>query len=163
MKKQALQFWRSRAPRERLVLAGGGALAVLVLGYAYVWLPVSRETAQLRETLPQLRAQARQVQADAAEVGRLRARAKPAVVQQDLAALLDARAKEQGLRERIDSIVPLDAAHVRVSAAAVPFDVWVGWLGELHARYGVRVESTRIVADEEAGVVAVEAVFAAGS
>lgn len=162
MKKQALQFWRSRAPRERLVLAAGGALAVVVLAYAYLWLPVAREAAQLRENLPELRAQARQVQAGAAEVERLRARVKPAAAQQDLAALLDARAKQRGLRERIDSIAPTDAARVRV-AASVPFDAWVGWLGELQAGYGVRVESTRISSGDEAGVVVVESVFTAGS
>lgn len=163
MKKQALQFWRSRAPRERLVLAAGGALAVVALAYAYLWLPVAREAAQLRDSLPELRAQARQVQAGAAEVARLKARVKPAAAQQDLAALLDARAKQRGLRERIDSIVPVDATRVRVAASAVPFDVWVGWLGELQAGYGVRVESTRISSGDEAGVVAVESVFTAGS
>jgi general secretion pathway protein M len=163
MKKQALQFWRSRAPRERLVLGAGGALAVLVLGYAYAWLPMAREAAQLRENLPELRAQARQVQAGVAEVNRLKARAKPAAAQQDLVALLDARAKQRGLRERIDSIVPLDANRVRVTASSVPFDVWLGWLGELQAGYGVRVESARIDLGGEPGVVAVEAVFTAGS
>ena len=163
MKKQALQFWRSRAPRERLVLAGDGALAALFIAYAYGWLPVTREAAKLRASLPELRAQARAVEAGAAEVGRLKARARPAAVQQDLAALLDTRAKARGLRERIDSIAMQDALHVRVTAAAVPFDAWVAWLGELQVGDGVRVESTRIDAGDEPGIVAVEALLVAGS
>jgi len=161
MKAQLVQFWRTRAPRERLVLAGGSALLALALGFAYGWLPMQREAAQLRQTLPQLRAQARQLQQDSQEARRLKAR--PALAQQDsLASLIEQRATAGGLRDRIESIVPQDAGHVRVVLPVVAFDAWIGWLGELQARHGVRVESARVEAGEEAGMVKVEAVLAGG-
>ena len=65
MKDMLMQFWRARAPRERAVLGGGAALLVLALGYAYAWLPMQRDRAQLQQALPQLREQARQLQQDA--------------------------------------------------------------------------------------------------
>ena len=162
MKKQLIQFWRSRAARERVVLAGGAALLVLALGYAYGWLPIQRDAAQLRKALPQLRAQAQQMALDAEEAKRLRGR--PALAQDggSLAAVVEERATAGGLREAFDSIAAQDAGRVRVVLPAVAFDAWLGWLGELQASHGVRVESARIQAGEEAGVVAVEAVLAGG-
>jgi general secretion pathway protein M len=163
MKEQLIQFWRARAPRERLVLAWGSALLVLSLSYAYGWLPVQRDAAQLRQAMPQLRTQAQQLQQDAEEVKRLKA--KPAVIQESggLALAVEQRAIAAGLRERIVSITPQDAGHVRVVLPQVSFDEWTGWLGELHTNHGVRVESARIEAGDEAGMVNVEAVLAGGA
>jgi general secretion pathway protein M len=160
MKDQLIQFWRSRAPRERLILGGGSALLVLALGYAYAWLPMQREAAQLRQALPQLRAQAQQLQQDAQEVARLKA--QPAVTQAvgSLVQTIEQGALASGLRERIESITPQDAGHVRVVLPQVAFDAWVGWLGELQTSHGVRVESARIEAADEAGMVSVDAVLA---
>ncbi len=162
MKKQLIQFWRSRAPRERVVLAGGTALLVVALGYAYGWLPMQRDAAQLRKTLPQLRAEAQQMALDAEEAKRLRGRPALARDGGSLAAVIEERATAAGLRDAFDSIAPQDAGRVRVVLPAVGFDAWLGWLGELQASHGVRVESTRVVAGEAAGVVAVEAVLAGG-
>jgi general secretion pathway protein M len=161
MKKQLIQFWRSRAPRERVVLAGGSALLALALGFAYGWLPMQRDAAQLRKALPQLRAQAHQLQQDAAEATRLKAR--PAGSHGgSLAAIVEQRATAGGLRERIEAITPQDAGRVRVVLPEVAFDAWIGWLGELQASHGVRVDSTRIDAGDEPGLVKVEAVLAGG-
>lgn len=162
MKKQLIQFWRSRAARERVVLAGGAALLVFALGYAYGWLPIQRDAAQLRKTLPQLRAQAQQMALDAEEVKRLRGR--PALAREggSLAAVIEERAAAAGLREAFGTIVPQDAGRVRVVLPAVAFDAWLAWLGELQMSHGVRVESARIDAGETAGVVAVDAVLAGG-
>lgn len=162
MKTQLIQFWRSRAPRERVVLAGGGALLVLALGFAYGWLPMQREAAQLRQSLPQLRAQAQQMSLDAEEASRLKGR--PAVVGQggSLAAVIEQRATAAGLRDRVESITPQDAGRVRVVLPEVAFDAWLGWLGELQASQGVRVESARVEVTGEAGMVRIDAVLAGG-
>lgn len=160
MKALLIQFWRARAPRERLVLGGGAALLVLALGYAYGWLPMQRDAAQMRKELPQLRVQARQLQQDAAEVAQLRAQPVVARTVDSLASIVEQRAVAGGLRERIESIAALDTRHVRVVLPQVAFDTWVAWLGELQANDGIRVESARIEASGTAGVVKVEAVLA---
>lgn len=162
MKDSLIQFWRTRAPRERLVLAGGSALLVLALGFSYAWLPMQREVAQLRQALPQLRVQARQLQQDAQEVARLKV--QPAVTREagSLALAVEQSALATGLRERIESITPQDAGHVRVVLPQVAFDAWIGWLGELQTSHGVRVDSARIEATDAAGMARVDAVLAGG-
>lgn len=162
MKDTLIQYWRSRAPRERLVLAGGSALLVLALLYAYVWLPMQREVAQLRQALPQLREQARQVEQDAEEVARLKKLPAVSQAKDNLASVIEQRALASGLRERIESITPQGAGKVKVVLPQVAFDHWIALLGELQASQGVRVESTRIQAADEAGMVSVEAVLGAG-
>lgn len=162
MKDQLIQYWRARAPRERMVLGGGATLLALSLVLAYGWLPMQRDAAQLRQSLPQLRAQAQQLQQDAEEVARLKAQPAASRAAGGLAQAVEARAVAAGLRERIVSIAPKGVGQVRVVLPQVPFDEWVGWLGELQATLGVRVESARVVAGEEPGVVGVDAVLAGG-
>lgn len=162
MKDSLIQFWRTRVPRERLILAGGSTLLLLALGFAYVWLPMQREVVQLRQALPQLRVQARQLQQDAQEVARLKA--QPAVTREagSLALAVEQRALATGLRERIESITPQDAGHVRVVLPQVAFDAWLAWLGELQTSHGVRVDSARIGATDDSGMVSVDAVLVGG-
>lgn len=159
MKESLIQYWRTRAPRERLILAGGSALLGLALLYAYVWLPMQRDVAQLRQALPSLREQARQVQQDAEEVGRLKKQPALSQAKDNLALAVEQRAQASGLRERFDSITPQGAGKVRVVLPQVRFDDWIGLLGELQASHGVRVESTRIQAGDEAGMVSVDALL----
>lgn len=163
MKAQFVQFWRARAPRERVVLAAGAALLALALGYAYAWLPMQRELVQLRETLPHLRAQAEQIQRDAEEVARLRAR--PAASQRggSVTAVVEQRAAASGLREHIATLAAQDDGRVRVVLPRIGFDAWLAWIGELQAAHGVRVESARIESSGEAGMVRIEAVLAGGA
>lgn len=162
MKAQLIQFWRARAPRERLVLGGGAALLALALGYAYGWLPMQRDAAQIRKELPQLRVQARQLQQDAAEVARLRVQPEVARTVDSLASVVEQRAVAGGLRERIESITAQDARRVRLVLPQVALDDWIVWLGELQAKDGVRVESAHIVAGDKAGVVRVETELTGG-
>lgn len=159
MKDSLIQFWRSRAPRERFTLAAGSVLLVLALGFAYGWLPMQREVAQLKQALPQLRVQAQQLQQDAQEVARLKT--QPAVVREagSLVLTVEQRAQAMGLRERIESITPQDAGRVRVVLPQVAFDAWISWLGDLQASHGVRVDSARIDATGDPGMVSIDAVL----
>ncbi len=162
MKDSLVQFWRSRAPRERLILAGGSALLALALLYAYAWLPIQRELAQLRQALPQLRLQARQLAQDANEAARLQQQPAPSQAGAPLADIVAQTALASGLRERIESITPQGAGQVRVILPQVAFDDWITLLGGLQTSHGVRLDSTRIQASDAAGMVSVEAVLATG-
>lgn len=162
MKTRLIQFWRARAPRERLVLGGGFALLTIALAFAYGWLPMQREAAQLRTALPQLRAQAEQLQRDAQDAARLRARVAAAPLSGSLATLIEQRAVAGGVREQLQAITAQDAGRVRIVLPKVAFETWIGWIGELQVNHGVRVESVRLDATDEPGMVAAEAVLAGG-
>ena len=76
MIERAREWWRARAPRERLVYGlGAGALVAASL-WAYVWLPVQGDRARLATAVPKLRAQAAETTRESAEVEHLRAAAR---------------------------------------------------------------------------------------
>ncbi len=159
MKAQWTDFWNARTPRERRILGGGALLLALLFGYAWLWLPVQRESAQLRAELPGLRGQAQQLAADRQTVAALRA--QPVTANSgNLAARVESLAQAGGVRARIEAIVPLDAQRVRIRLPEVAFADWIGWLDTLQ-RAGVRVEYARVEAGAH-GAVSVEAVLAAG-
>lgn len=159
MKTQPADFWNARTPRERRILGSGVLALALLLGYAWLWLPVQRESAQLRADLPALAMQAQQVAAGRQVVAALRTRSAPSSAG-DLAARVEDLAVAGGLRARIEAIVPLDAQRVRVRLPEVAFDDWIVWLDTLQ-KAGVRVEYARAEASG-VGAVRAEAVLAAG-
>ena len=95
--------WQLRSPRERsslLVLA-----AVLVIaGYAWLVVAAGRERGRLRESVMQLRTHSVHLDAQALELGRLRAAPPVAASPMDLRALIQARIDAAGFASRLTRI-----------------------------------------------------------
>ena len=157
--KQALmQFWSERNTRERLILSIGSSLLMLSLLYAYVWLPIRTDVERLNQTLPELRAAAAQMRAEAAEIAALKTRSVAVPAGGALGAV-EQSANTQGLRDKIEELGATDQNHIRMSANALPFDAWVGWLNLLQAQSGIRVESANVEATQDQGKVKAQAVL----
>jgi type II secretory pathway component PulM len=150
------ELWRAREPRERLVIALGLGALVLAGLWAYVWEPIARDRARLVGALPQLRAQAREVAVQGAEVDRLRnvARSRGAPAAPDAAIGAAAAAAELG--DAIGTVTALGEGRVQVAVKPVAFDALVRLLGELGMRHGYAVESLVVRATPERGRVQVE-------
>jgi type II secretory pathway component PulM len=150
------ELWRAREPRERLVIAIGlGALLAAAL-WAYVWDPIVRDRARLVTALPQLRAQAREVAAQGAEVERLRNAARSRGAPAAPEAAIAAAAAALGLGEAIGTVTALGEGRVQVAVKPVAFDTLVRLLGELGTQHGYAVESLVVRAAPERGRVHVE-------
>ena len=150
--------WRSRAPRERAVIA---VLAVL-LGFAlYAWLlqSATRARTQLRTSVAMLQTQAAGVEQQAAEYERLRAAPALTASKTDLRTLVQAQAGAAGLARALGRIDAQNADQVVVAFGAVPFADWLGWIASLQAQQ-IRVEACRIEALATAGLVSVTATLA---
>lgn len=150
------ELWRAREPRERLVIGlGFGALLAAAL-WAYAWEPITRDRARLVGALPQLRAQARAVAAQGAEVDRLRnaARSRGAPVAPDAA--VGAAAAAVGIGDAIGAVTAHGEGRVQVAVKPVAFDALVRLLGELGTRHGYAVEALLVRAAPERGRVLVE-------
>jgi len=158
MKQAILQFWSERNTRERLVLSIGSTVLALSLLYAYVWLPIRNDVDHLNRTLPELRAAAAQMRAEAAEIGTLKSRSVSVPAGGALGAV-EQSAATQGLRDRIQELGATDQNHVRMSSDSLPFDAWVGWLNLLQAQSGIRIESANVEATPDAGKVKAQAVL----
>jgi general secretion pathway protein M len=158
MKRLAL--WDNRSPRERRVIAVAGALLVLLLAIALVWLPLERLRTRLANELPRLRASIAALQRDADEVKRLRS--MPAIAS-GKAAPLSALAAS-GARELPGAqITILDDKHVRVSGADVGYAALLDWIAAVQAAHGLRVELAHVEALPAAGRVRAELTLARSS
>ncbi len=155
MKARLLKLWESRSPRDRLVIAVVAALVAVLL---YVWLLQSayRARVQIGSSLSVLRTQAQRLNADAAELDRVRAVPIPPLPQTDLRTQVQAAAASAGLARALLRIDAPDANQVQVAFGSVSFAEWLAWIAGLQAQH-VRLESSRIEALSTPGLVGVTA------
>jgi len=136
------QAWQSLAPDERRMIAVGGALAVLMLGWAFVWHPLAVRREQLRQDVEIRRAGLAYVQAATANAEAMRAtglRARGERRGRSLLALADETAREAGLGEALERVEPTGERSVRVTMDDADFDVLARWIEGLSRQYGVDV------------------------
>jgi general secretion pathway protein M len=148
-------LWRSRAPRERVVI---GVLAVLAGAASYVWLVQSADQAhtRLRASVPALRAQAARLEQQASELERLRATPPASASKTDLRTLVQAQAGAAGLSRALVRIDAPDADQVVVVFGAVAFADWLNWVASLKSQQ-VRLDACRVEALSTPGLVSVTA------
>lgn len=146
--------WQALSARDRRILAVGAVLAAALLGWAWIWDPltVSRAT---------LRAQAEANEATLAWmrplVDRVAAAGGVSVRPADgrsLLARVDAGARAAGLGAQLAQVEPLGTSRVRLQFTAVEFDALVAWLESLPAE-GIRIEE--LAASRAAGSGRVDA------
>ncbi|MGB8435536.1 MAG: type II secretion system protein M [Burkholderiales bacterium] len=159
----ARTMWLARTPRERFALTvAAGVIAALLL-YSFVWEPVRAERARLRESLPQLRAQAAQFASDAAEASRLRASARGQPPSVGGATAVEAAAEQIGVRANITSITEVSGGRLQVALEPVPYEALVRWIGELARSAGLAVESVQLRPSPKPGIVIVESLVFKGA
>lgn len=145
--------WRTLQPRERIMLGGGGALALVMLAYALVWSPLQRDLTHLRTAVPKERAQLMQMRAQVREIAALRANAPAAGNSSNLLSTLERSAQEHKLRQYITRMEPDTVSGVRVSLDAVAFSALLQWLADLQKESGVRADTATIAAQADTGIV----------
>jgi general secretion pathway protein M len=156
-------MWHARTPRERFALMLAGVVIVVFLLYSFVWEPVSAERTRLRESLPELRAQAARFAIDAAEMRRLRASAHDQPQSASGPTAVEAAAERIGVRASIASITEVPGGRLQVALEPVPYDVLVRWIGELARSAGLAVESAQLRPGPKPGLVMVESLVFKGA
>lgn len=157
MKTTLISFWQARNEREKNLLIFCAAFLLAVFLYAYVWLPGEKIRARLRETLPQLRAEAARMTEQAVEIKRLR-KTLPAPGQpQDIKQAIDASAQRHQLHDRVSTLNTDATGKAVLTLNAVAFDAWIRWLDALQNENHLRLVSCRIQVLGEPGMVKVDA------
>ena len=143
---------RNLTPREQLIYLGGAAAVLLIL-YLSLWLPVQSELSRFRTAVPQEKTQLAQMQVQAMEVNQLRASGRQPMAGGNLLARLEQSATVSGIRSRITRMEPDGSNVARLSLDNMDFNALIGWLGNLQAQGGVRVEKATFEAQATAGTV----------
>ena len=152
------EWWSARDPREQRILAVGGLLAVAMLLWALVWLPLNRARNDLLVRVEAQEADLAQMREQAVRAQELRgqgARAKVERQGKSLLALADATARGAQLANALKRVEPLGPKSVRVSFEGANFDVIAEWLEGLSRDFGV--VATDLSADRAEGAGRVNA------
>lgn len=150
------RHWQQLPPRDRLALTVLGMFFVLVLFYAFVWLPLDRKLNaasaryhQEREFLAYLQEQAPLLRSSAKKE-------RSSLSAEQLQGVITSTAQQHGLLlERLDSD---GNGRLQISMAQAPFEKVVRWVLELEDK-GVSLLEVGL---EEAGVGKVDARLAVG-
>ena len=145
--------WNKLAPSERRLATMGGMVVGVTLLYVLLWLPVQKELARLRVSVPDERAQLQRMRAQAASIKPLRARsgAKPAAG--TLLSVIEQSASARGMRGFVTRLEADGGSGVQLTLDAVPFNSLLSWLSDLQDSYSLLIESTSLDAHTVPGTV----------
>jgi general secretion pathway protein M len=139
----ALDWWSSRAPRERVLLAVLAAVATVYALVFLIWRPLAEARADARADIRAYEAVVAQARAAGPTLVRSAAAAPPA-------AAIGASAAAAGLTvRRLDP----DGAGARVSLEDAPYDATVRWMETLEREHGLTVREARLERRPAPGVV----------
>ena len=158
----SLDRLRNLPPRERWLLIGGGAGLLLVL-YLSLWLPLQRDLARLRTTVPQEKVQLAQMQVQAMEINQLRASGRVPQAGGNLLVNLEQSATANGIRSNIVRMEPEGTGGARLSLEGVNFNALISWLASLQNQGGVRIEKATFEAQAAPGTVNARLVLRSGN
>lgn len=126
-------WWEGLSSRERLLVAGGATLTLVLLLYALAWQPFQASHRRLRQNVAEQRAELAAMRQMAQEIKQLSGSgSKPATTEgRSLLTLVDQTARAAGLGAALKRVTPQGEDRLGVQFDAVEFDKLVTWLGAL--------------------------------
>ncbi|HEY2394410.1 MAG TPA: type II secretion system protein M [Rudaea sp.] len=151
-------WWQGLSARDRHVLAVGIGIVALLLGWAFVWFPLTRAREQLQARVERQRSDLAWMRQTSGELVTLHASGARGQVDRQgksLFALADVTARGAGLATALKRVEPTGPKSVRVSFEGANFDALIGWVDGLGRDYGV--QPTDLSADRVEGIGLVNA------
>ena len=149
-------WWAGLAPRERVILGGGGIVLALVLIYLMIWEPIATKREQVRADISALSADLAWMQQVAGQVKRRAAQqgnqSSAAAAGGSVLTLVEVSARAAGLHETLERVQP-EGQGARIWFAETGFDGLLNWLGELEQRHGLQVSQLAVDAGNAPGRV----------
>jgi general secretion pathway protein M len=149
IKERALAWWLGRTDQERKFLAVGGGIAVVALVYALLLAPAIEGRDSLRRALPELRQQASQLQALAAEAQTLAANPAPPAPPMTREALVASMAQ----RSLTAGSITMTGEYAKVQFNGVSFANLVSWLDAQRRENRIQVQDAAFTALAAVGQV----------
>jgi len=145
--------WGKLAPGERRLAMIGGVLVGVTLLYVLLWLPVQKELARLRVSVPEERAQLQRMRAQAASIKPLRARSGAKPAPGTLLPVIEQTATARGMRGFVSRLEADGGTGVQLTLEAAPFNSLLSWLADLQDSHSLHIENASMDAHTAPGTV----------
>lgn len=139
--------------REQMIVGAGGGVAVLILLWALLWMPLDRahQDAELNvERWQDALSELRVVAANLEDGSSATASSRPASSNDSPVVIVDRTLREHSLNNTAKRQQPTPNG-VRVEFENVAFDQLVVWLGDLNSRYAMEVQAGSLSLAARAG------------
>lgn len=149
------QWWTALQPRERIFIGGGGVLLAVFLLFWLGLRPLFVNAGAVEQRVAEksvLLADLRTVAAELASNPQAAA-AAPVAAGESLVVIVDRTTREAGLASALKRNQPVGANGIRVRFEDASFDQIATWMGVLHTRFGIEIESAAFEALEQRGKV----------
>ncbi|MET0094694.1 MAG: type II secretion system protein GspM [Sedimenticola sp.] len=142
-------------PRERLFLALGTAVSLLLLLYLVVYVPVEQSIEKAESRLKGSQEQLARLQAISDEYRRLSHLDSRAVGRgaESLLSIIEKSSQQYGLNSAIRRITPEGEQKVRIQLQEVSFDKLTAWFSQLAISEGISTETIIVRGGDTAGLV----------
>ena len=134
-------WWEGLSSRERLLVAGGATLTLVLLLYALAWQPFQASHRRLRQSVVEQRAELaamRQIAQEIKQLGGPNGK-PPATEGRSLLTVVDQTARAAGLGAAVKRVTPQGENRLGVQFDAVEFDKLVPWLGALERNHRIAI------------------------
>ena len=151
-------YWKSLPSRERWVFGTGFFALFSVIVVFYIWQPMNQSRYKLRNNLPQLKANAQQMQLSALEVARIKSLPVVATLSiGNVKEVLEQSAEKFNLKNERTFINVDSAGRISIEMENVSFDSWIKWLGNLQEQNRILLENCQVEALAQSGMVKLKA------
>jgi type II secretory pathway component PulM len=138
------EWFRQLAPREQFILGVAALLAVVIIGWSFVWNPLTAAVGNLGESVDD---RSRLV-VDLKRAGSLRSTTAPQAGvggSQGLVSLIDQTARSLGLASAVENSIPdPSGAEIRITLRNAAFTTLVDWLIVLDHDHALRVSEINL-------------------
>ncbi len=140
---QFQEWFRSLAPRERLLVSIGSVVVAITILYLGIWEPLSKAHSKREIDLAAAQALAQRLEVIAATVQKAQVNAGDPVVSTgaSLLSTVDQVSKTGTLGKPLTRIQPEGDHEVKVWIDEVSFEALVRWISELEGRYGISIQT----------------------
>lgn len=128
--------------REQWIVGVGGVVAIVIVLWAFVWMPLSNGHDNLRGSVADWQRALSDIRGIAAQGGSggTTTPTRPDIAGQQPLVIVDQTLRERNLNNAVQRRQPVPNG-IRVEFENVPFDQLVVWLGDIYSSYGLAVQN----------------------
>ncbi len=146
------KFWQSISTRERGFLIIGCGAVLIILLYAFVWVPWHDALKRLRQEVPAQRETLAWMQREAKQIKPLLNKRTKNSNDVPLLTVIEQSARSAKLRDAIREMQPGENGEVKVWLRDTYFDSWLRWIDQLSTK-GITITTVSVSKSQEANKV----------